>query len=319
MMTNFDIIHDLIVEKKEAVLKNKQSFTDEFIFQKGLDIVIDKVCSNKISFAFYSSSYQNALKEARHNNLQNAQNAIDRAKKHINLDLLSDHELKIYSIISNPVEAYLNYKKADYEASILNTTNVIRIDGFLESEYPILFFHKIQQLHNVARIYCKTKQYEKASHIINLLFTCIICDTSIEWSGFLFDVKLFDENDTLRYLMGYQVFLESISYISFIEDETLKIDFFEECFDTVLKTKSNDLFLFVFLWTNTKKEFYKKSNNYLNLFEKTIINSGVLFDASPLQSLLLDLSNYYDTKNENLYSLKVKNLFITNDQFHPTT
>jgi hypothetical protein len=108
MINNFDIIHDLIVEKKEAVLKNKQSFTDEFIFQKGLDLVIDKICSNKISFAFYSSSYQNALKEARHNNLQSAQNTIDRAKKHIDHNILSDDELKIYSIISNPVEAYIN-------------------------------------------------------------------------------------------------------------------------------------------------------------------------------------------------------------------
>jgi hypothetical protein len=318
-MTNFDTLYDLIVEKKQVVLKNKQSFTDEFLFQKGLNDIIDKVCLDKISFTFYHTSYKNALKEARNNKLNSAQGLIDRAKKHIDLNLLSDHELKIYSIVSTPVAAYIDYKNSDYENSIFNTMEAIRIDGDLELEYPILFFHKLQQLHNICRVYCKTHQYKKASNIINSLFTCIVCDTSIEWSGFLFDVKLFNKNDALRYLMGYQIFLECMNYISFIEDEALKMNFFEECFDEILKTTANNLFPFIFLWANTKKVFYNKSNNYLDLFEKTIVSSDALFDDSPLQSLLIDLSNYYEYKNEVQFSLKVKNLFITYAQFHPTT
>lgn len=113
-------------------------------------------------------NYENALTEARKNDLQRSGAYIAEAEKaHLQF---APHSLtaQLLDLHALPVKAYFYYKKYDYElAEQYLIESVTGSSSLIGQGFFMVECHRIQQLHNLARMYFKRKQFEHAGWIIS--------------------------------------------------------------------------------------------------------------------------------------------------------
>lgn len=139
-------------------------------------LVASRICNDMDLFLTISAKYREVLKEARNNNLYRARAALHEAS--IMKSGHPAHTLlyRLVDVSALPAEAYLLYKQGDYtgaEQLLMKSIN----DSFtlVEEGFFILEFHRIQQLHNLARIAYRLKHIEQGGHIINQALSYMLC------------------------------------------------------------------------------------------------------------------------------------------------
>lgn len=191
---------------------NEKSYKDHLKFDEGITQMINSICEYKRNFLFYYENYSGALKESRNGNLLAAEALIARAKKYIDKSILNQEEDKLYDLICTPVDAYLFYKKKEYAAAIMKTKETMMLDSYFEEQFPIVFFHKIQQMQNLSRIYFREQKINEALEVLKLIFTLLINKTQITHFDVDYHPIFLERNgEGLRRSMIYDVFNELVS------------------------------------------------------------------------------------------------------------
>lgn len=115
-----------------------------------------------------SSNYERALTEARKNDLELSGAYIadaEQAHAEFASDSLTSRLLGLHAL---PVKAYYFYKKYDYQlAEQLLMESIAGSSPLIEQGFFMVECHRVQQLHNLARMYFKRKQFEHAGWIIS--------------------------------------------------------------------------------------------------------------------------------------------------------
>jgi len=144
------------------------------VFQSGnFGDLLNTLISRKLDekereeLSLIASNYESALTEARKNDLQLSGAYIVEAEKAHSQFAPQSLTAQLLNLHALPVKAYFHYKKYDYQLaeqylieSITGSSSLIR-QGFFMVEC-----HRVQQLHNLARMYFKRKQFEHAGWII---------------------------------------------------------------------------------------------------------------------------------------------------------
>ncbi len=151
------IFIDEVLENK-SLLKNSIFKSDNFFFTRLFNEIDNQLDLNSSIYIYlFINKYNIMLRELRINNISTAtlyqneiSNLIDKDKKIPN---------QIIKTMANNVLAFKEYKNQNYKHAIKLLLNSIEIDCSLEKlGFEILHFHKIQTIHNIARIYLKSKK-----------------------------------------------------------------------------------------------------------------------------------------------------------------
>lgn len=122
----------------------------------------------RVELSSIASNYESALTEARKNDLQLSGAYIARAEEaHLQF---AAHSLtaQLLDLHALPVKAYFYYKNYDYQlAEQYLIKSVSGSSSLIEQGFFMVECHRVQQLHNLARMYFKRKQFEHAGWIIS--------------------------------------------------------------------------------------------------------------------------------------------------------
>jgi len=129
------------------------------------------------------------------------------------------------TVFCMPFTSYYYYKCKDFKNAILKTEFII--DQIIELEhkgYAYLFFSRIQQQQNIARIFWATREIEKALAIYSECVINIYTKAS-NWkdSQLIQDIPLSTIAEDTQYQFFLQVFIETLNYIfkTFSKDRVL--------------------------------------------------------------------------------------------------
>lgn len=292
-----------------AIELNRTKKTDDLLFERGYNEMIEQHCNEKFNMAYYLKNYHTALREARMNKLISAEKLIERAHSFVHFGKLTETEKIIYQSISLPIDAYIYYKRSMYAISIEKLEETIRLDWMLEEEHPIVLFHRIQQLHNIYRIKIKQQRFSEAFDLIIILFNLLISEVDVHYHEHFFDARL-SSNTTLTSLknaMIDQIFAEVTYDVDKCTDEHKK-----EQFLTSITTFNNELHYEinrVALWGRFKYlASQNKRNEYLLTFMGLIAYKEVFHSEILVRSIVNDLKQLYDKTNEAEMHTQLENL-----------
>lgn len=281
-----------LLEKGENKKLNDEVINiNSLLFLKKFQEIVGLYCKNNVSYTFYMNLYNKALDDARSDNLKSAARNINKAKSYVDLSHFDDIEAKVFNLLTFTIDAYLLYKKKDYISSIEKTFEVMELDNLFEENFPFIYFHKIQQLHNLSRVYYKCGDFKNFTEIIDILFQNLLFNFKVDYSQQKFDEKDINLDLELRILMTHQVFYETI----YILENNAKDEYFyfKECFKTVID--NIDLVCFeefrgILLWVDLKNDILTDKN----ISEQSIVNylkyANVFSSHIPTLSIIRNLN-----------------------------
>lgn len=228
-----------------------------------------------------------------------------------------------------PAKAYYYFKLKDYDNALKKTTLSIEIDTLLENDdIDVMQMHKIQQVHNLARIDFKRKNYENWLKKINSILNYLINlqepnDLLFKWDKF----KLEKIDGVLVQRMIMQVLNETLFFILGLS-ENLKNLYFSKLLDTI--EIENDRYLLLEQIRDWKKllleirkrkgnlediensvlKFLKMENDYCILFTLKMVVIYFLTDSlSQLEKVelleIIGLQSDFPKKTKDLLTHKL--------------
>lgn len=204
----------LLQESKENARNTKVSEIYATYFQDGFEVAIQENCKNIAEFSYFNITYHKALQLARKNKLGSAQIQKTKANRFIDLSKTTGLENLIFLSVSTPIDAYLEFKLGNFEKSIGLLEYSIAKEVELESTHPVFLYHRIQQVHNIYRVYAALGDKVNTKIISKLLFNYFLNERNIQYKDQVFNFNLSDAN--YNRLMAYQVFFE---VVVFFKDE----------------------------------------------------------------------------------------------------
>lgn len=247
-----------------------------------------------IGISLASSRYERGLNHARKNNLQQAQQAFQEGDKLKN-NLKGELDKKLVNVFELPAVSYWYYKNADYEKAEELLWEVMRTDSFLETNgFTILLAHRIQQLHNIARIHFKKNNFDKACDIINQTLRFAMFGEQPDFEG-SWDFEQLQKAMTIehRAIMLWQLASETTLFIHRYHPQEFE-KYYQIAFNGLheLKPTSVDEDLHV-LWFNLKNLYLQ--NEYAAFVDgiEAFINQIDANYIIYLYSLTVDLYNIH--------------------------
>ena len=287
MEKNIQMI-ELLQQHKDLISTNLKHYKDDFIFEKEMETLIDIVCEDKEAFNFYSLNYHEALKEARAGNIQKAEMLIVRSKKYIDFDSLQSKEKDLYSLISLPIQAFLSYKRNHYTLAKQQTYETMLFDEKLEQYNPSMFYHKIQQLHNISRVEMKENNTEKTVEVFNLLYRSLLISEEVNYLDITFSYK--DSSESLKKLRKLMLAQVTNEYIPFLDRLENRSEILYNTFSEVLNNQSAveyELMSFLY-WVKLKWNSINQEEWNKDLIKNFIKSSADFTSAISIDSLLED-------------------------------
>lgn len=226
-------------------------------------------------FNFFFVNYHNALKEARNNNVLNAQNIINRTDKLIRIDSLVGDEQKLFLLVKNPINAYIEYKLGNFRLSEELTISTMVLDDYFQKVNSAIFFHKIQQLQNITRIKLRKNDYASSSKIIGILFSVLILNKKeiFEEISFECDSQI-EMHKGLKTLMLSQIFDEWITTLIKLESSERNEYFLNSISNIPLYKKSDSEFygilVLIDIIVNIICDQYNSSNEVIESINKLV-------------------------------------------------
>lgn len=231
----------------------------------------------------------------------------DKINNIVNKLSLSAKEEKIFNFYRIPVNAYQKYKDGNYDLAISETINSIKNDDFFLESYPMIYGHKIQQIHNIIRVFFKMENYRNALTYNDKILSHLILGTSLDLGFGKWCNNYNIDND--RYKEGiltlvYQIFTETIFTITEIADD-LKYE----------EEMVNNAFQSIFINMNHNfSELFSPLINFL-ILKKSIYNNKL--DEETLSKWIDDaINNQYGYMMKamfyNIFACIGENDFVTN-------
>lgn len=111
-----------------------------------------------------ANTRENALMAVRCGEFVMAEHLFAKARIPLESNLLSPESSLLHRSFLEQAEAYLDYRKGDFEQVHTRTSVALAIDAVLEEkyEYKIMHIHRIQLLHNLVRTEAKQMCYNQA-------------------------------------------------------------------------------------------------------------------------------------------------------------
>ncbi|MDR4892921.1 MULTISPECIES: hypothetical protein [unclassified Chryseobacterium] len=279
---------ELLQQHKDLISTNLKHYKDDFIFESEMEKLINIVCEDKEAFNFYSLNYHEALKEGRAGNIQKAEMLIVRAKKYIDFDSLQAKEKDLYGLISLPIHAFLSYKRSNYTLAKQQTHETMLFDEKLEQYNPSMFYHKIQQLHNISRVEMKENNNENAVGIFNLLYRSLLLSEEVHYLDIKFSYQ--DSSESLKKLRKLMLAQVTNEYIPFLDRLDNRAEILYQTFSEVLNNQTavdDELMSFVY-WVKLKWNSINQEEWNKDLIKNLIRSSADFTSSIPIDSLLED-------------------------------
>ncbi|WP_209788259.1 hypothetical protein [Chryseobacterium sp. PvR013] len=279
---------ELLQQHKDLISTNLKHYKDDFIFESEMEKLINIVCEDKEAFNFYSLNYHEALKEGRAGNIQKAEMLIVRAKKYIDFDSLQAKEKDLYGLISLPIHAFLSYKRSNYTLAKQQTHETMLFDEKLEQYNPSMFYHKIQQLHNISRVEMKENNNENAVGIFNLLYRSLLLSEEVHYLDIKFSYQ--DSSESLKKLRKLMLAQVTNEYIPFLDRLDNRAEILYQTFSEVLNNQTavdDELMSFVY-WVKLKWNSINQEEWNKDLIKNFIRSSADFTSSIPIDSLLED-------------------------------
>ncbi len=200
----------LLQESKENAKNTTVSGKYATYFQDGFEVAIQENCKNTLEFTYFNTTYHKALQLARKNKLGSAQIQKTKANRFIDLSKTTGLENLIFLSVSKPIDSYLEFKLGNYDKAIELLEFSIAKEVELESTHPVFLYHRIQQVHNIWRVYARLGDKKNTKLISKLLFNYFLNEQNIHYKDQEFKFNLSDVN--FNKLMAYQVFFEVIVF-----------------------------------------------------------------------------------------------------------
>lgn len=287
-MENNIYMIELLQQHKDLISTNLKHYKDDFIFESEMEKLINIVCEDKEAFNFYSLNYHEALKEGRAGNIQKAEMLIVRAKKYIDFDSLQAKEKDLYGLISLPIHAFLSYKRSNYTLAKQQTHETMLFDEKLEQYNPSMFYHKIQQLHNISRVEMKENNNENAVGIFNLLYRSLLLSEEVHYLDIKFSYQ--DSSESLKKLRKLMLAQVTNEYIPFLDRLDNRAEILYQTFSEVLNNQTavdDELMSFVY-WVKLKWNSINQEEWNKDLIKNFIRSSADFTSSIPIDSLLED-------------------------------
>jgi hypothetical protein len=166
----------------------------------------------------------------------------------------------------------------------------------IESDCKVIVYFKIQQLHNIARVFFKQNNYSSAIHVNKLLLDYLLFNKAFSYNGITFLV-IDNEFTELKNLFVKQVFFELISFFNYKEDNYNQ--YFNLCFDDIinfndsLDSENKFVYLWIKVYSDIQNGFVLKKSDFDNFIEKSSnLGHSILLDS--IYKLLTKKSKDYE-------------------------
>ncbi len=228
-----------------------------------------------------------------------------------NSSKLNENELKVIDMSSLPLEAYYYYKKEDFDTALQLTNNSILNDDFFLEKYPFLYGHKIQQIHNVIRIYFRQEKYKEGCLLVNDVLNHLMLGHKMKYPiGHWHDGYKIDE-DPEMITMVYQIFSETVQVITNLSNHEMKErELFRTAFDCLInipeETSLHEDLLPISIFANIKAKLFLNPDidevqNELNNWIDISLQTSYSFFMKPLFYsffVTLGINGHQDNKRE---------------------
>jgi hypothetical protein len=205
----------------------------------------------------------------------------------------NDFIKKFISVTSLPSKAYYQYKVKNFDEAINLTIQSINIDHFLENEYDIniLHMHKVQQVHNLARIFYGRNMYVEWADYIKQMLNYLINMKKPSYLKENWKSSSIEQSDiVLRKRMIMQLLNETIYFCS-VNQNSQQFNF-NKFISHILNIENTEFNLFkqLKMWGEIKKLLYSRDNSS-NLENQIIHFFKQKNDYVPLSRLKLSIIN----------------------------
>ena len=250
------------------------------------------------TFHYLFSKYMMSLNLARNKNIKLA-NLIFYEGEIVFNSLSSNQDFqKIINIIRLPLLSYLNYKFQFYNDAINNLKTTIIESEYLSNKYSfeVLYFHRIQQFQNIARVYFSQKKIKNWKILMrNILLYQFELEDKIICEDLRVEKSIIPQINNHQDVMIDQILRETIKFCEIINCK-LTLTFI---INDILNIKNNQspFKKDIILWVNLKSASFKGDFQLLEKIGevKNILKSeniGALYKENLLKDLKkLDIEN----------------------------
>ncbi|MEC5395251.1 radical SAM/SPASM domain-containing protein [Bergeyella sp. RCAD1439] len=275
-------------------------------FQQSLENLFnDKVrIENRNLVNTINNHYIDGLIELRNNNFDKHHEITDYIFTIQKESQFNEDEKNVIRLLSLPAIAYYYYKIKDYHKAINITNESILVDDQFLNSYPFLYSHKIQQLHNLIRVFFKNNNIDEALKLCNDVLSHLVLGKNVEYEVGFWSNDMLASDELIG--MTFQIFGEVVSYIlNFSRNSTEELDFYMIAFRDLIKSsdKVNDRYNIIkeFLTIKTDIENHKNDLSRILCLKNDITNSQFYYMIFPLLKSLfssIGKNSFIDNRSE---------------------
>ncbi len=261
-MTKTDNATVYFANERVAFLEKskKNQARDSAIFEGEIRKLSQLFVTDQIRYAYFTTLCSKSLSLCRDNNINEAERLLTKARYHIEeCDLDEQNFLNLWYL---PIVAFIQYKKKDYSTAVELTLKTMELDSKFETVNSGIFYHKIQQLQNIARVEAK-REVILSANAYNAIYRILILKEIVNYRGVCFNVRThLDNNDyeILRHLMFVQALEENIFRLDKLENKQLQKDYFLRSFHFFTDEASSVNNLELCYWIKAKKSLLDGDN-----------------------------------------------------------
>ncbi len=255
------------------------------LFMQAVQLKFDK--NTMLTMQYIWSLYQKAFQASKSSDFILANYYYTKVNSFIDRSELPKDCFKYINVYATPNIAYFHYKKNDFLKALSLLEEAIKNIEAIESDYVDMHMAKIQQLHNMSRLYLKINKYQESLNIVLDILRYLSSNKNPDYIS-VWGKDFIDKcNPKIVSNMFSQVFFETIFNMILI-DELKEEIIIESVFLPLLDQHVNDHVLDItyFEWIKCL-EYYSKKNisDFLQLAEKIIISGSK--KLYPLKGYLL--------------------------------
>ncbi|AUP81389.1 radical SAM/SPASM domain-containing protein [Flavivirga eckloniae] len=289
--------YDVTINKLLSINFNAFKVNEPQIYQETFKQFFSEEVSTE-NFAIVNEIndiYVNLITSLRKMQLSTYQDKHADIEKKLAASKLNDNEVKVIDMSSLPLKAYYYYKIEDYEQALYLTNGSILNDDFFLEKYPFLYGHKVQQIHNIIRIYFKQEKFKEACLLNNDILNHLILGNKVTYEvGYWYDSYKI-ENSPEMINMIYQIFSETLSVITNLSNNG---------------EKERELFQTAFKGLIACPDIESLDENLLPLLIFVKIKAQ-LFENPDINKVREELDSLIDVSLNSEYSFFMKSLFYS--------
>jgi hypothetical protein len=233
---------------------------------------------------FITNRYNQMISEARKNKLHLAKQLLKEVES-IPRVYFNEEENLFLNSFAFPANAYLKYKQSMFEEALTGLFDTLKMDELLEDYgYDLLQYHRVQQLHNICRIYFRTGHFEKAVFSSNELLRYLMLNEQPTSFPGSWKINLLDLAPAqFRSAMIFQVLEEAhfnsiiMSNKNFASQMEIHSRLFSNLDNFIPQTKDDES---IKMWLSIKSLLYLEDyNNFMSNSITFLLNEPNKYDS----------------------------------------